>query len=444
MNPYAVPYMSPQAGAADPCTEPDAQYRAAGQVYRAPAPAKSYASALLLHLFLSGVGAGDFYMGFKKTAFGKLVLNIAGIGMIVASIVMVGMIIADPSFGPYNAKLPTLDQVRALEGAYRLFHVGCWALGLLVVWALQGSLSGAGFPVGRAATIAVGMTLQAIPFLLLGVFVAELIEAYLSPALIARVFPTNPLASVLTALLAAFVLPVCDCSAVPIFRSLLRKGVPLSAATTLMLASPAINPLVFASTLYAFGSWSLVAARVGLSVIVALTVGLSMLVIPPRALREESLSDTDHGGDACCCEHGCEMPDRSVSGVLAATGRSFGRILPFLLGGVAASTVAQVLWPVSSLLSGLPAAGTLALMMGAGFALSLCSSSDAVIARSFASLAPTGALMGFMVYGPMMDVKNMALLSSQFRGAFVARLFVTVTTVAALVVGGSWWMGVLS
>ena len=99
---------------------------------------------------------------------------------------------------------------------------------------------------------------------------------------------------------------------------------------------------------------------------------------------------------------------------------------------------------MSSLLSGLPAAGTLALMMGAGFALSLCSSSDAVIARSFASLAPTGALMGFMVYGPMMDVKNMALLSSQFRGAFVARLFVTVTAVAALVVGGSWWMGVLS
>lgn len=147
MNPYAVPYMSPQGGAtdpygspqggtADPCTEPDAQYRAAGQGYRAPAPAKSYASALLLHLFLSGVGAGDFYMGFKKTAFGKLVLNIAGIGMIVASIVMAGMVIADPSFGPYNAKLPTLDQVEALEGAYRLFHVGCWALGLLVVWAL--------------------------------------------------------------------------------------------------------------------------------------------------------------------------------------------------------------------------------------------------------------------------------------------------------------------
>ena len=99
---------------------------------------------------------------------------------------------------------------------------------------------------------------------------------------------------------------------------------------------------------------------------------------------------------------------------------------------------------MSSLLAGMPAAGALALMMGAGFALSLCSSSDAVIARSLASLAPTGALMGFMVYGPMMDVKNVALLASQFRGAFVARLFVTVTAVAALVIGCAWWAGVLA
>ena len=314
-------------------------------------------------------------------------------------------------------------------------------IALVAVWAAQGTLSGTGLPVGRAATIAVGMTLQAIPFLLLGVFVAELIEAFVSPALIARVFPTNPLASVATALIVAFLLPVCDCSAVPIFRSLLRKGVPLSAATTLMLASPAINPLVIASTYYAFGSWPLVATRIGLSVIVALSVGLSMLVASPRALRADGAF---HDGDACGCEGGCAVPDQSFFGVLGATGQSFGRILPYLLGGVAASTLAQVLWPVSSLLAGLPAPAALALMMGAGFALSLCSSSDAVIARSLASLAPTGALMGFMVYGPMMDVKNVALLASQFRGAFVVRLFVTVSVAAATVIGCAWWAGVLS
>ena len=190
-------------------------------------------------------------------------------------------------------------------------------IAVIAVWAAQGTLSETGLPVGRAATIAVGMTLQAIPFLLLGVFVAELIEAFVSPALIARIFPTNPLASVATALIVAFLLPVCDCSAVPIFRSLLRKGVPLSAATTLMLASPAINPLVIASTYYAFGSWPLVATRIGLSVIVALSVGLSMLVASPRALRADGVF---HDGDACGCAGGCAMPDRSFSGVLGATG----------------------------------------------------------------------------------------------------------------------------
>jgi hypothetical protein len=44
----------------------------------------------------------------------------------------------------------------------------------------------------------------------------------------------------------------------------------------------------------------------------------------------------------------------------------------------------------------------------------------------------------------MMDVKNVALLSSQFRGTFVLRLCATVTCVAAAVIGGAWWLGVLS
>ena len=88
---------------------------------------------------------------------------------------------------------------------------------------------------------------------------------------------------------------------------------------------------MIASTYYAFGSWPLVATRIGLSVIVALSVGLSMLVASPRALRADGAF---HDGDACGCAGGCAMPDRSFFGVRGATGQSFGRILPYLLGGV--------------------------------------------------------------------------------------------------------------
>ncbi|MCD8169887.1 MAG: permease, partial [Clostridiales bacterium] len=75
------------------------------------------------------------------------------------------------------------------------------------------------------------------------------------------------------------------------------------------------------------------------------------------------------------------------------------------------------------------------LLMGLAFVLSLCSSSDAVVARSMAVSLPAGAILGFLVFGPMMDIKNAAMLLSGFKSGFVARLFVTTFLVCFLVIG---------
>lgn len=129
---------------------------------------------------------------------------------------------------------------------------------------LAGALGGQGV---RMWAVGVGIFFQAAPFLALGVLVSEVIEEFVPPERLARLFPRGP-ASIATALAAALVLPVCDCSAVPVFRSLVRKGVPTSAAVTLMLASPSINPIVVWSTWYAFGSWRIVVLRALLAVAV--------------------------------------------------------------------------------------------------------------------------------------------------------------------------------
>ena len=76
----------------------------------------------------------------------------------------------------------------------------------------------------------------------------------------------------------------------------------------------------------------------------------------------------------------------------------------------------------------------LLVLMGMAFFLSLCSSADAVVARSFAGQFPMGALMGFMVFGPMMDIKNLILLSGGFSRKFVLRLCLTSFCICGMVV----------
>ena len=303
---------------------------------------------------------------------------------------------------------------------------------------LAGALGGQGV---RMWAIGVGIFFQAAPFLALGVLVSEVIEEFVPPERLARLFPRGP-ASIATALAAALVLPVCDCSAVPVFRSLVRKGVPTSAAVTLMLASPSINPIVVWSTWYAFGSWRIVVLRAVLAVAVTVVVGVVMGRVGGPVLVEDEAE--------CAAGCGCHPggPGAGAGGRLAlvashsATG--FGRILPYLLVGVALSSAAQVLVSPTQSLDGAPPPVALGAMMAAGFVFSLCSSSDAIIARSLSALAPAGALLGFMVYGPMMDVKNVLLLSSSFDKRFVAKLFVVVTVASGAAVGGAWALGLVA
>ena len=66
------------------------------------------------------------------------------------------------------------------------------------------------------------------------------------------------------------------------------------------------------------------------------------------------------------------------------------------------------------------------LLMGMAFLLSLCSSSDAIVARSFANQFPFISILGFLVFGPMIDIKNLTMLSGNFSKKFIAKLTVTV------------------
>jgi uncharacterized membrane protein YraQ (UPF0718 family) len=292
-------------------------------------------------------------------------------------------------------------------------------------------------PVNTIINVFLGILLQAVPFLLIGVLISSIIQVFISKEAIERRFPKKLGWGMLAAILGGFCLPVCDCASIPIFRSLVRKGVPMSAAVTFMTATPIINPVVMLSTYYAFnGNLRIVAARVGLGIVAAVLIGLWF------ALRPSGSKVLSSGFDGLMCSCGCYEGAESVTTLKGKAGlflrhsqTEFFNVGKYLMIGAFVASVFQVtITKAVSLRNGMDFAVLLLAMMGMAFLLSLCSSSDAVIARSFASRFPLGAVMGFLVFGPMIDIKNVIMLSSGFSKRFIGRLVFVAFTVCFLVV----------
>lgn len=283
-----------------------------------------------------------------------------------------------------------------------------------------------------------GIAFQALPFLLIGVLISSFIQVFISRETIERLFPKKVLTGILTAILAGFFLPVCDCASIPIFRSLVRKRVPLPAAVSFMVATPVINPVVILSTYYAFnGSLRIVMTRVVLGILSAVLIGL-FFHFYPSASTEVAIGNSELALCSCgCYEQAGEV--ESFRGKfrlwIAHAQIEFFNVGKYLMIGAFVTAMLQTMLSTSfSNRSSADFALSIVVMMLMAFLLSLCSSSDAVIAKSLANRFPLASTMGFLVFGPMMDVKNIILLSGYFPKKFILKLFVVTAVMSFLMV----------
>ena len=100
-----------------------------------------------------------------------------------------------------------------------------------------------------------------LPFLLLAVAFAAYSKATGADALIARAFTGREVQMVLVAALFGALSPFCSCGVIPIIAALLAMGVPLSAVMAFWLASPLMDPTMFAMTTGILG-WEFAVAKI--------------------------------------------------------------------------------------------------------------------------------------------------------------------------------------
>jgi uncharacterized protein len=283
---------------------------------------------------------------------------------------------------------------------------------------------------GNWATIFVAITIQAMPFLVLGVTVSAAIAAFVPPGLIARLLPRRPALAVPVAAAAGAALPGCECGSVPVAARLVSIGVTPGAAFAFLLSAPAINPVVLVSTAVAFpGRPMMVLARLLASLAASVAMGLLWIALGRDdllAARRPTAADED---------------GRRLTRFLATAQHDVLQAGGFLVIGAAAAATLQTLVP-RDLVGSIARPGPVALLALGALAVlvSLCSEADAFVAAGLKQFSLT-ARLAFLVVGPMVDVKLFALQAGTFGPRFAWRF--SLTTFAAAVVSAGligWWL----
>jgi len=280
-----------------------------------------------------------------------------------------------------------------------------------------------------------GLLVEALPFLLLGVVIAT-VARWLAPGgRWLRNLPGHPLLGPLTGAGLGLALPACECGNVPVARRLLAAGAPMGPALGFLFAAPVLNPIVLASTWAAFPDrpWLLLLRPLG-AVVVA--VGLALLLgllregelLPGDLLEERRLSrplaqlsllERRSGllGGPGTPPLPPPQPSRPSAAELLRHGSGeFLSLALVLVVGCAIAALVQTLLPRQWFLAlgGQPTLSILALMLFA-LVVSVCSSVDAFLALGFAAQITPGALLAFLLLGPVIDLKLIGLLGQIFR-----------------------------
>ena len=299
--------------------------------------------------------------------------------------------------------------------------------------------------VSTAWAIFQGLLLEAIPFLLLGVAIAGMARWLVPQTAWVHRLPKNPLLAPITGALMGFALPACECGNVPVARRLLASGAPMGTAFGFLFAAPVLNPIVLASTWAAFPDqpWLLIARPLG-AFVIAVLLSLLLVQLPETQLLESALLSERrmsqplsrigllHRSSGLIGDPLSEMapvqPERlRPVEVLEQSSREFLDLLALLVLGCLIAALVQTWLPRSWLLAvgGAPTGSILALMLLA-VVVSVCSSVDAFLALGFAAQVTPGALLAFLLLGPVVDLKLAGLFTVLMRPRAIA-----ITAIAA-------------
>lgn len=291
----------------------------------------------------------------------------------------------------------------------------------------------------QMSTIFLSIVIEALPFVLLGCLISGALQVFLTPDRVKRWLPDNRFLSILTGSVLGFFFPSCECGIVPIVHQFVKKGVPVHTAFAFMLTAPIINPIVIFSTFIAFGnSWEMAGWRMVGSFVVALIIGIWLAYFQKESVLKTKIQQTidhnHHHNHHHDHTHGTNKHEEVKIGRIKQLSQQTGRVLThsideffdtgryLIVGGLIAASMQTYLPTRVMLTLGSTKLLAIIIMLLLAFTMSLCSEADAFIGSSLLSLFGTAPVVAFLVFGPMVDIKNLLMMKRYFNGRFILML----------------------
>ncbi|WP_299689494.1 permease [uncultured Tateyamaria sp.] len=152
--------------------------------------------------------------------------------------------------------------------------------------------------VGDVAAFAARALLGTLPFIAFAVFAIAYLKASGAENLLARAFEGNPARMIVMAALLGGLSPFCSCEVIPFIAALLAVGAPLAAVMAFWLASPLMDPAMFAITTGAI-TLDFAIAKTVAAVALGMFGGFGTLMLARTALFTDPLRDKPAVGGCC-------------------------------------------------------------------------------------------------------------------------------------------------
>lgn len=278
------------------------------------------------------------------------------------------------------------------------------------------------------ATLSISVVVESLPFVFLGIVLSIAVQVWLPEGMLLRRLPRSPVLRRLVLSFLGMLLPVCECGNVPLARGLVVNGLTVAESMTFLFAAPILNPVTIVTTAQAFG-WDsgILASRVLGGFFIANLVGWIYSRHPrPQDLLttrfQETCSLADRHGPAGRVQRSVRMFSQETRAMMPAL---------FIGAGMAGLIQVAVSREVLVTLGGNPVWSVLALMLLA-FVVAICSNVDAFFILSFGATFMPGGIVAFLVFGPMIDVKMLALMRTTFTAKTLLQLSLLVALCAAV------------